>query len=131
MDQLVPSQAPVVNTFFIPKNPRYPYVDLIYYDAKEHVLYVFQITVNLQAHKKSEGKFKAKLKAKWEKLFEKKLKNIQFIWMGGVWRTQEKSDLSKPITPDSWTILYNHFDKSIFTIFQSDEYSYLKEGIGF
>jgi hypothetical protein len=116
----VPKEFIHCNQILIPNNPNYPCVDLIYYDTDKKTLYVFQITVNFENHKKSHEEFKYYFTEYWQKTIGNDIKFV-FIWVGGNWNPNQYSKIishRKSVTPGSFTMTYSQFNPEVFTLFR-------------
>ena len=114
------------NTLFIPEDPTYRYVDLLYHDAQQHMLYPIQITTSLATHKNSHRDFQANFFSLWQHEFsqdtgDNRILKMQFIWMGGEWNPQSlfAQRICTPIesqTTDSWTVGYKQIPYELFRL---------------
>lgn len=125
LGEIVP-EAAYGNILFIPNDPTYPDVDLLYYDQKEHLLYPMQITVSLPKHKPSHEDFKTNFFCQWQtklnkdRVDNKKLR-MQWIWIGGPWDTESLLSKTDPLpiesqTAGSWTIDYKQLPYDLFDL---------------
>lgn len=118
----LPDKKPEMNTLYIPKNPNYPCVDLLYYDFNKKKLYPIQITVSLNAHKASHKEFEGEYLPKWRDFLDIKDLPMQFIWIGGGWNPEKlklENSSCLTTTENSWYISYKQFPASQFALFRA------------